>query len=356
MRYRLLPVLTALFLFLWLAPVAAQDRVDEFVLRMIQEGRIPGLALAVLRDGEVIKVASYGVADRARGTAMTPDTGFKIGSVSKQFIATGVMLLVQDGRVRLDDPIGRFIDGIPDAWRPITVRHLLTHSSGLVREGPAYDDDIVQPDMAVISSAYDVPLVFAPGERTQYSNLGYFILAEIITRVSERPWDQFIQSRVFAPAGLTATTTTRMVDRVSRMARGYSDNDRLVEAAPEPALRPSGAFISTVLDLAKWDAVLLTNAVLTEATRQQMWTRVTLNNGNSDEWGMGWQVSQGANGRLVYHGGAITGFLSQFLRFVDRGLSVIVLMNLDDANRDGIAFGIANLYLSQPAVSSAPAN
>ena len=155
------------------------DQIDDFIKAEMQRQRIPGLSLVVAKDGEIIKAAGYGVADRNLKTPATPDTVYKIASVSKQFIAAGIMLLVQDGRIGLDDSIGKYLEGVPAAWQAITIRHLLTHTSGLLRESPGFDPFKVQSDADLIRIAYSVPLRFVPGERWEYGNVGYYVLAEI---------------------------------------------------------------------------------------------------------------------------------------------------------------------------------
>jgi len=330
---------------LWVAAVAIvrADATDDFVLAQMKRQNIPGLSLAIVKDGKVVKAAGYGVADRRTKAPATPETVYKIASVSKQFIATGIMLLVQDGRLRLDDRMAQHIPDVPPSWNAITIRHLLTHTAGLVREAPGFNPQSVQSDADVLKSAYGVPLRSTPGDKWEYSNVGYYALAEIMTRVSGQPWTTFIADRVFKPAGMSSTRPTS--ETVANRAAGYSDNDRLIDAAEWRALRPSGAFFSTVLDLARWDAVLRTDAVLSEASRRQMYTPVTLNNGTTYPYGFGWFVSQPGTRRQVYHGGGLPGFNAQFRRYIDDGVTVAMLMNLDDVDDDTIALGVAELHL-----------
>ena len=330
--------------------VAQTDRVDDVVRAEMRRQNIPGLSLAVLRDGRIVKTEGYGVADIALGTPATPRTVYKIASVSKQFIAAGVMLLVQERRLGLDEPIGRFLDGAPATWSGITVRHLLTHTSGLVREAPGFDPQRVQSDADVIRTAYPLPLRFVPGERWEYSNLGYFALAEVIRRVTGRPWDEYLTEKVFRASGMNATRTTGTRDSVPNRAVGYRDNDRLLVAGDWPALRPSGAFLSTVLDLARWDAVLHGDDLLRDSTRRQMWEPVRLGDGTSYPYGFGWQLDSLGGHRTVHHGGGVPGFRAGFARFVDDGLTVIVLMNLDDVDLESIVRGVARVYLPAAAV------
>ena len=336
--------LLAVALLLSATAVHAQQ-IDDHIRTQLAEHRLPGLSLVILKDGKVIKAAGYGLADVKAKTPATAETVYKIGSVSKNFIATGIMLLVQTDRLKLDDPINKFLVGAPQAWSGITIRHLLTHTGGLVRESPGFDPNKVQSDANVIRAAYGTPLRFQPGEKWEYSNLGYFILAEVIHKVSGQPWSEFLKQNVFTRTGMNATRTTTLRDSVPQHARGYSENSEWRDAADWKAVRPSGAFISTVLDLAKWDSVLYTNDVLNEASRRQMWTPVTLTNGRNHGYGFGWHVSTMAGRKAVYHGGGLPGFVSHFVRFPDDGVTIIVLTNIDDVDLPSVVEGIARLYL-----------
>ena len=327
--------------------VALCDPADDFLRAEMSRQKIPGLSLVVLKNGEVIKLAGYGLANRKPAVGATPDTVYKIASASKQFIATGIMLLVQEGRIGLDDSLNKFLDGAPPAWNAITIRHLLTHTAGLIREAPGFDPMKVQSDTDILRSAYAVPLRFAPGQKWEYSNTGYYALAEIIRKISGQSWGEFVAARIFQPLGMqsTRTTPTSTTEKIARYAQGYVDNDTLREAPQWVALRPSGAFLSTVRDLAKWDAALRTESILTEPTRRQMWTPVTLNDGATYPYGFGWMMATVKGHRLIHHPGGMPGFRSDIARFVDDGLTIIVLMNLDDVDIDAIVGGLAAVYL-----------
>ncbi len=345
-RTRRMPLILSV-LVAWTFVVGARaDATDDFVRAEMKRQNIPALSLAVMRDGTIVKAEGYGVANLQTGTPATAQTVYKIGSVSKQFIATGVMLLVQDRRIALDDAIGKYIRDAPASWSAITVRHLLTHTAGVVRESPGFQPFTRQSDAEVLSSAYPVPLRFVPGQKWEYSNLGYYALAEMITRVAGQPWSGFLAERIFKPAGMSATRPTTL-DAVPNRAVGYTDNDNLMPAADWAAVRPSGAFLSTVLDLARWDAVLNTNAVLTEDARRQMWTAVSLNDGTSYPYGFGWYLSGPGQRREVYHGGGLPGFVAQFRRYLDDRVTVILLMNSDDVDDETIAFGVAERHLPE---------
>jgi CubicO group peptidase (beta-lactamase class C family) len=335
----------ACWLLFFLATAASADAVDTYLRAEMANQRLPGLAVAVLRDGKPVSVRTLGVANIELKVPVTRDTVFKIGSVSKQFIATGIMLLVRDGKVRLDDPLAKYFDDAPEAWKPITLRQLLSHTSGLVRESPGFDGLKAQSDADVIRKAYEVPLQSAPGEKWAYCNLGYFILAETIHRVSGQPWPQFMTERVFKPLGMTATRTTDTLDIVPHRANGYlyRDNEQH-NVGPLLALRPSGAFLSTITDLMKWEAALHDGVVLSKEEQAQMLTPMKLTDGSATRYGFGWMLDDVRGHHRVHHGGTLPGFRAEFSRY-DDSLGVIVLVNADSARTDAIALEVANYYI-----------
>jgi CubicO group peptidase (beta-lactamase class C family) len=352
-------LLSIFALFLLLTGVAAQQSADieTYVRGEMQKQRIPGLSFAVVKEGKVIQTAGLGLANVELNVAATPQTVFKIGSVSKQFLATAIMILVQDGKLALSDPVSKYLEGTPETWKDITIRHLLTHTSGLLREAPGFNALKVQKDADVIKTAYGEPLVFPTGKGWQYCNVGYFSLAEIVAKVSGKPWPEFVEERIFKPSGMTASRTTTTSEVVPNRASGYFHQEAVIKNAPEYlALRPSGAFISTVADLAKWDAVLYTDRVLTSATREEMYkpsadTGSKTTEGKVVAYGLGWFVGYVGERRAIYHGGSLPGFRAEMLRLVDEKLTIIVLANADSARTELIARGIASRVL--PASSKA---
>ncbi|MDX2032727.1 MAG: serine hydrolase [Blastocatellia bacterium] len=329
-----------------LASAARADNVDEHVKAEMKRQRIPGVSIAVVKDGKIIKAEGYGLANVEQNVPGRPETVYKIGSVSKQLIAAGILVLVQEGRMSLDDKVTKYLDGAPETWNAITIRHLLTHTSGIVREAPGFNPFKVQTDAEVIKTAYPLPLRFAPGEKYEYCNVGYFSLAEIIRVVSGKSWETFLGERIFAPLGMTVTRATTTTEIVPQRAAGYEWNkEKLQNAAEFLALRPSGAFLSTVLDLAKWDAALYTDRILTSAMREQMWKPVRLNSGATYPYGFGWEVGAVGGHRRVQHGGSLPGFRATIARYLDDKLTVIVLTNGDNANPGRIALGIAELFI-----------
>jgi CubicO group peptidase (beta-lactamase class C family) len=258
---------------------------------------------------------------------------------------------VQDGLLSLDDPIGKHLADVPAAWRPITIRHLLTHTAGVVRDAPAFDPFNDQADAEVITSVYRLPLRFAPGEKWEYSNAGYSPIGQIVARVSGQPLIEYLAQRIFRPAGMSLTYPTNTKEPVPNRARGYADNDTpLREAREWRAFIPSGGFLSTVVDMAKWDVLL--DSVLTEASRAAMWTPVTLRDGTTYPYGLGWELESPVKGRrVVRHGGSVVGFRAEFARFIDDRMTIILLMNLHDVDWQAIVRGVAALNLPAAAPS-----
>jgi CubicO group peptidase (beta-lactamase class C family) len=325
---------------------ARADKVDDLVAAQMNRQHIPGLSLAVLKNGKAVKLKGYGVANLELGTRSTPATVFQIGSMSKQFIATGIVFLNEEGKIDLDDSVAKYIPDAPQTWQAITVRHLLTHTSGLVRETPDLQLK-AQSEIEAIRSAYPAPLSFKPGDKWQYSNLGYFVLAEIINQAAHVPWPQYLEQRIFTPLGMSATRTTTVEELVADRASGYHwmDSGTFHNAQILPGVRPSGAFLSSVLDLTKWDAALYSDEFLSSEKRELMWTPVKLNDGSEKPYGFGWEVGKTGKHRHVKHAGTMLGFRSQLLRFPDDRLSVVVLTNATQASPEKIGMRVAALYI-----------
>ena len=338
--------MTLFTLVCWLvATVAAYaDNVDDLVKALMEQQHVPGVSIAVIKGGTIVKTAGYGSANLELDVPARAETVYKIGSVSKQFIAAGILILIQEGKVSLDDPLGKYLVGTPDTWKGITVRHALTHTSGIVREAPGFDPYKVQSDADVIRTAYPLPLRFTPGAKWEYCNV-YFALA-VIRTVSGKPWEEYLRERVFAPLDMRATRATNATALVRNRADGYEwAKGQMQNADAWVAVRPSGALLSTVVDLAKWDAALDTDRILHRSTREQMWTPVALNDGTAHPYGFGWNLDTVEGHKVVRHGGSLPGFRATLGRFVDDKVTVIVLTNGDAASTDAFLFGIANVYI-----------
>jgi CubicO group peptidase (beta-lactamase class C family) len=305
----------------------------------------------VIKDGVLVRTGAYGLANVEHGIPARSDTVFKIGSTSKQFFAAGIMLLVQDGKISVDDKLSKYLEGTPASWQDITIRHLLTHTSGLAREAPGFDAYKIQPDIDVIRSAFPIPLLFKTGAQFEYSNVGYYVLAEVIHRVSGKTWYEFLKQRILDPLGMTSTRPTSASDIVPNRADGYVwSDDKLSNAENWTALRPSGAFMSTAVDMAKWEMALETDRMLKDSSKTAMWTPAVLNDGTRSLYGFGWELDDFPPGGYttgvpsIRHEGSIPGFRAAFTRLPKNGISVIVLSNLARAALDSIVAGIAVHY------------
>ncbi len=290
MSYRARISFFVLPLFLAVLPLQA-DAVDDYVLAEMPKMRIPGLSLAVVKENRLVKSVGYGLANIETGTAATADTVYKIASLSKPILATAVMLLVQEGKIKLDDRVSKYLDDSPASWEDITVRHLLSHTSGIVRDPYEYYPYSDQPSKHLVTSAYAIPLKFRPGTDWLYSNLGYYVLAEVIGKASQRPWHEFVTERILSPAGMTATRLTSVEAIVQHRANGYENGPNGFVNAPNwIAVRPSGAYLSTVLDLAKWDIFMDSRSPLKPSIRAAMDTPSKLADGKPVNYGLGWNV------------------------------------------------------------------
>ncbi|WP_460473475.1 serine hydrolase domain-containing protein [Emticicia fontis] len=339
-----------LLLFLLPALSFAQiDSTDIIVKKMMEKQKIVGLSLAVIKNGQPIVNKGYGLANVELNVPVNSESVIRLGSVSKQFFTTAIMHLVQNGKISIEDPVHKFFPDAPETWRPIQIKHLMSHTSGLQREAPGYDNFKIQPDIDVIKSAYNLPLVFKTGEKYQYCNLAYFMLAQIITQVSGMPWQDYIQKNLFIPAGMTHSYLTDFYRVIPNRASGYMHKrDSLLNATAMLGIRPSGGFLSTSSDMIKWDKALTDqNSILTKDNWEKLWQPFIKTSDRADlkeYYGFGWVIDEYKGRKLIIHGGSNIGFRSVFARFVNDGLSIIILTNTDEANPRAIANALADYY------------
>jgi CubicO group peptidase (beta-lactamase class C family) len=330
----------------------AQDaitvRVDDYVRSEIQKQRIPGVSLAVIKNGQIVLAKGYGYANVEHQIPVKPETIFQSGSVGKQFTAMAVMMLVEDGKISLEDKITKYFSDAPAAWQNITVRHLLTHTAGTTDYPNDFDFRRDYTEADLFNRARVIPLAFEPGEKWSYSNLGYVLLGILIHKVSGKFYGDFLDERIFEPLQMNTARIISEEDIVPNRSAGY----RLVKGelknqqwvAPSLNTTADGALYLTVYDMAKWDAALYTEKLLKESSLQLMWTAVKLNNGKTEKYGFGWSLNDVRGHRIVQHGGSWQGFKAHIARFVDDKLTVVVFANLSQANPGKIAHGVAALY------------
>ncbi|WP_083781168.1 serine hydrolase domain-containing protein [Chitinophaga pinensis] len=326
---------------------AQKDRIDTFIENAMTRQQIVGLAVGVIKNGKVIKAKGYGQANLELNTPVTTKTVFKLGSVSKHLIAVAIMKMTQEGKLKLDDPVTKFYPDAPSHWSAITIRHLLNHTSGLVRESPIFDGMAAQPDSLLIRAAYKDSLVFPTGSKWQYCNLGYFILADIIRQTDKRSFSEYMQKEIFKKNGLLTTQVTSLDNLVYNRAGGYVrlGGDTITNALNYVALRPSGAFLSTIDDMLKWEMLIQEGKILSKERWLQMWQDLAKTNDIDKSYGYGWYVTRYKNRKTVFHGGSLPGFRSQYFRFPDERTAIIILTNSEPSNPAIIAQGIADIIL-----------
>ena len=318
-----------------LAGVVRADKVDDYLKSEMAHRRIPGLSVAVLRDGKVVRAKGYGLASVEVSVPATAETIYPIGSLSKQFTATAILLLVQAGKVRLDDPMGKYLADLPQTWQAVTVRDLLNQTSGIPEWVPDPDKDPLlkaYPLAEIVRHAAEKPLAFLPGTSYAYSNTNYNLLAGIIEKVSGKPYGDFLQERLFKPLGMSATGTYDPQEAVKGRSAGYDRSQGIVYNNVifyDPSyLAGAGGLQSTVGDLVKWDVAVSGGRVLPVSVMSQAWTPPSLPDGAKTDYGMGW-IRQTVNGhRIVWHNGAIPGAMAFLGRFPDDHLTIVILSNL----------------------------
>ena len=343
------------------------DKVDEYIEPEMRNQRIPGLSLAVVQAGKIVKSKGYGLANIELNVPATPDTVYQLQSITKPFVACGIMLLVEGGKLGLDDNITNYLSGLPQAWSSVTVGHLLTHTSGIpnfVSDQGSGEEIVAFAQKAssseeIVRWAAGRPLKFAPGEGRRYNSTGYHLLGLIIEKVSGKSWGQFLNERIFAPLGMTRTRVYSSVDIIPNRASGYNHfgNVPLNGLWMTPAIMESaaGGLVSTVQDMARWEIGLQAGSILKPSTLAQMEVPIKLNDGSvvqekdGTRYGLGWELQTYQGHRIVRHGGDhVTGFTVNFSRFTDDKLAVIVLTNRMPLNIDDIAKRVAALYVPAP--------
>jgi len=328
---------------------AQSDSTDIIVRQMMEKQKIVGLSLAVIKDGKTLTNKGYGLANVELNVPVNSETVIRLGSVSKQFFTTAIMKLMEDGKLSIEDSVHKFFPDAPESWRPIKIKNLMSHTSGLQREGPAYDNFKIQPDIDIIRSAYSLPLVFKTGEKYQYCNLAYFMLAEIIKQVSGMPWQDYIHAALFIPAGMTNSYLTDFYRIIPNRANGYiHHHDTLVNATAMYAIRPSGGFLSTASDMIKWEKALSERRIILKKENwDKLWQpfiKMSDRAGSNEHYGFGWITDEYNGHKLILHGGSNTGFRSIYTRFINDGLSIVILTNTDEANPRVIANALADYY------------
>ncbi len=339
--------------------------IDEYIQATMTQEHIPGLSIAVVQDGEPVLVKGYGLANVEHSVPATEQTVYEIASIGKTFTATVTMMLVEEGVISLDDSIVDYLDKPPEAWRPVTLKHILSHQSGI----PSYTDaknywEITRLDLSkaeILALITDLPLKFQPGELNAYDNTGYYLLGLMLEKVTGQPYEELLRERIFAPLGMNATIMNNPASIVPHRAAGYRWQNETLRNKPyySPSVTYSaGGQLSSVEDMVKWEKALGSETLLRRATLDMMWTPHPSACGH--EWeklryvaGLGWFILNYGDQRVVSHNGSILGFATNMTRFIDHKITVILFCNLDKIARpDAIAKEIAGYFC--PSLAELP--
>ncbi|SDQ35724.1 CubicO group peptidase, beta-lactamase class C family [Pseudoxanthomonas sp. CF125] len=311
-------------------------------------GDAPGASVLVLRDGVPLLRKSYGLADRETRTAATPTTNYRLASVTKQFTAAAILLLVEEGRLSLDDGVRRWLPSLPASADSITVRHLLTHSSGLID----YEDVMPADFTGQLHDADVLRLLktqdktnFPPGTGYRYSNSGYALLALIVERASGQAFADFLRLRIFQPLGMAHTLAfVEGGPAIADRAYGYSESAESwirTDQSATSAVLGDGGIYSSIDDLARWDAALYDDRLLSDESRKLMFAPHVVTDVPDIRYGFGWRIT----GETLWHSGESIGFRNVIVRYPQRRLTVIVLTNRDDPEPYAAARKIAELAI-----------
>ena len=326
------------------AAARAQDErplvryVDSVATAAVNEHRTPGVSIAIVKHGRTILAKGYGFADLENDVPATPETVYRIGSVTKQFTASAIMRLMEQGKLSLDDTLQKFFPNYPAQGHRVTVRNLLNHTSGIrsyTSMGPKWQR-LMRLDMApdsMLALFAPEPFDFRPGDEWRYDNSGFFLLGMIVEKLSGKPYGQYLQDEFFTPLHLTGTVYCEHAPLIKHRARGYAPrpDGRFVNAEPLSMTQPyaAGSLCSTVTDLAAWTIALSNGKVVSPASYKLMTTPDTLNNGKPLTYGFGLGTGTLGGHRQVSHNGGINGFISELHHYPDDALITVVLTNVE---------------------------
>jgi D-alanyl-D-alanine carboxypeptidase len=316
-------------------------KVDAIANQVLQSTGVPSASVAVVKNGRVAYANAYGAAKLDPRVSATPDLRYAIGSISKQFTAVAILLLQQDGKLKLDDPVSRFIPGLTRG-NEVTVRQLLSHTSGYQDFWP---QDYVMPGMlqattpqAIADAWAKKPLDFTPGSRWQYSNTNYTLAGMVVEKASGMPFFQFIHSRILVPAGLTSAMNFDVNPRVAN-ATGYLRYGLgPLRPAPDAGagwMEAAAGLAMTAKDLATWDINLIRHGLLTPASYRELEREVVLNNGAGTGYALGLDVGMQGDHFMLEHSGEVSGFTAENMVFPDDSAAIVVLTNQDAAPASG---------------------
>lgn len=346
--------LMTLLLFASLAGSVRADAIDDYINTEMARQNVPGLALAIVRHGQLVRAQGYGFANLEHRVPVHPDTLFKSGALGKQFSAVAVMLLVEDGKLRLDESVRTYLPDAPRTWAPITIRHLLNHTSGL-QPYPAGEFRRDYTDDELLRIIYRQPLNFAPGSRWGYSYTAYVTLGLLIKKVTGEFYADLLAKRVLAPLGMH---TARLIDEIAivpNRAAGYELREGELRNAewvsPTANSTADGSLYLSVLDYARWDAALLGRKLLEPESWSEIGRPARLASGRTYPYGFGWFIERGSGQEIWRHSGSWQGFKTFSIRYLGDELTLVALANGDGGDPARVVRHVAGMLdpkLAQP--------
>lgn len=321
-------------------------------LMLAYDGDVPGASVLVVLDGVPVVRRAYGLSNLEEGVRTTPATNYRLASVTKQFTAAAILLLAEDGALGIDDSIRTWLPSLPAAADAMTIRHLLTHTSGLID----YEDVMPEGLTVQLKDADVLRLLesqnrtyFAPGSSYRYSNSGYALLALVVQHASGRSFAEFLRERIFLPLGMRGTVAYEEgISTVAVRAYGYTSTGHgwtRTDQSTTSAVLGDGGIYSSIDDLTSWDAALYDDRLLETESLRMAFTPATPTDDPSIEYGFGWRIS----GETVWHSGETRGFRNVIVRYPQRRLTVVVLTNRAGPEPYRTALAIADLYLREGA-------
>jgi CubicO group peptidase (beta-lactamase class C family) len=353
-HYRVVLLLCA-FCFLSCAPYSRKEMISHSVDPLFSEysaSTSPGASVAVIKDGKVFYSKAYGMANLEARTPATTSTNYRLASVTKQFTAMAILMLIDRGKLTLDSRLTDVLPESPAYLREVKIRHLLNHTSGIVD----YEDLIPESqtvqvlDKDVLSLLRSIDSVyFPPGAKFKYSNSGYSLLALVVESISGQPFAEFLKKNIFAPLGMNHTLAYQQgISTLDNRAYGYSRTDTgfvRTDQSVTSAVLGDGGIYSSVDDLFKWDQALYTESLVRSSLYDEAVTPAKLNDGSRTTYGFGWFVEPYKNTTRFLHEGSTRGFRNAILRLPYQRLAVIVLTNRNEGEPIAIARKIADLML-----------
>ncbi len=324
------------------------DAIDDLVNAELASSKVPGIAVLVMRDGKVVKEQGYGYANLEHQVPVTAETIFQSGSTGKQFTAAGILLLVEEGKLSLDDRLAQHFPDGPASWHQISIRHLLSHTSGIRDYGDEFDYRKDTTDAELLQVMKKLPVEFEPGTQWSYSNSGYLILGLLTSQLAGKHWSEYQAEKIFKPLGMTTASVISEQDLVPHRAAGYQlgkdgeivNQDWIAQSFNRLA---DGALYFSLRDLAAWERALHQRALLKAEHYAAWWTPVRLNSGARFLYGYGWGLAEQRGQPVIQHGGSWQGFRATVTRYPQQKLAVMVLANAAHAQPEALSHKIAGL-------------